>query len=117
MAKPIFTQIIERARAYVADRSHWTRYTLALTRNNRDCEPTDAKAVRFCAYGALVRAGFDLTGDLHQARQLAGQAAMWMTGRASQEEAYETIYTLNDGTPKSSREAVLRLFDASLARA
>ena len=36
---------------------HWTRYTLALTRNNRDCEPTDAKAARFCAYGALVRAG------------------------------------------------------------
>lgn len=117
MAKPILTQIIERARAYVADRSHWTRYTLALTRNNRDCEPSDAKAVRFCAYGALMRAGFDLTGDIHQARQLAGQAAIWMTGRASQEEAYETIYTLNDGTPKSSREAVLRLFDASLARA
>ena len=45
MAKPIFTQVIERARAYVAVRSHWTRYTLALTRNNRDCEPTDAKAV------------------------------------------------------------------------
>src|SRR6516162_10709837 len=32
MAKPIFTQIIERARGYVANRSHWTRYTLALTR-------------------------------------------------------------------------------------
>ena len=64
MAKPIFTQIIERARAYVAVRSHWTRYTLALTGNNRDCEPTDAKAARFCAYGALVRAGFDLTGDV-----------------------------------------------------
>jgi len=117
MAKPILTQIIERARTYVANRSQWTRYTLALTRNNRDCEPTDAKAVRFCAYGALVRAGFDLVGDIHQARQLAGQAAMRMTGRASQEEAYETIYTLNDGTPKSSREAVLRLFDTSLASA
>ena len=31
MAKPIFTQMIERARAYVAVRSSWTRYTLALT--------------------------------------------------------------------------------------
>jgi hypothetical protein len=117
MAKPILTQIIERARAYVADRARWTRYTLALTRNNRDCEPTDAKAVRFCAYGALVRASFDLTGDVHQARRLAGQAAMWITGRTSQEEAYEAIYTLNDGAPKSSREAVLRLFEGSLARA
>ena len=87
MAKPIFTQIIERARATVAVRSHWTRYTLALTGNNKDCEPTDPKAVRFCAYGALVRAGFDLTGDVHQARRLAGQAAMWITGRGSPEEA------------------------------
>lgn len=117
MSKPLFTQIIERARAYVAVRSHWTRYTLALTRNNRDCEPTDAKAARFCAYGALVRAAFDLTGDAHQARRLAGQVAMQITGRDSPEEAYEEIYTINDGAPKSSREAILNLFDKSLAQA
>ena len=116
MAKPIFTHVIERARAYVAVRSSWTRYTLALTRNNRDCEPTDAKAARFCAFGALVRAGYDLTGDVEQARQLAGSAAMWMTGRATPEEAYEEIYTINDGPPVSSRKAVMRLFDESLAR-
>ena len=116
MAKPIFTQIIERARAYVATRSRWTRYTLALTGNNKDCEPTDARAVRFCAYGALVRAGFDLTGDADQARRLAGNAAMWITGRASPEEAYEEIYTLNDGSPASSRKAILHLFEKSLAR-
>ena len=91
MAKPIFTQLIERARAYVAVPSSWTRYTLALTRNNRDCEPTDAKAARFCAFGALVRAG--------------------------PEEAYEEIYTLNDGPREPSRKAVLGLFDKSLARA
>jgi hypothetical protein len=117
MSKPIFTQIIERASAYVAVRSHWTRYTLALTRNNRDCEPTDAKAARFCAYGALVRAAYDLTGDAHQARRLAGQVAMRITGRDSPEEAYEEIYTTNDGAPKSSREAILNLFDKSLAQA
>ena len=83
MAKPIFTQIIERARAYVAVRSHWTRYTLALTGNNRDCEPTDAKASRFCAYGALVRAALSCacstraspTPDARSRRALhAGQA-------------------------------------------
>ena len=117
MAKPIFTQIIERARAYVAVRSHWTRYTLALTGNNRDCEPTDAKASRFCAYGALVRSAFDLTGDVQQARRLAGQVAMRITGRDSPEEAYEEIYTINDGPPKSSRDAILRMFDENLANA
>jgi hypothetical protein len=117
MAKPIFTQLIERAREYVAVPSSWTRYTLALTRNNRDCEPTDAKAARFCAFGALVRAGYDLTGDVDQARHLAGQAAMWITGRETPEEAYEEIYTLNDGPREPSRKAVLNLFEKSLARA
>jgi hypothetical protein len=117
MAKPIFTQIIERACAYVALRSRWTHYTLAFTGNNKACDPTDRRAVRFCAYGALVRAGFDLTGDVEQAHRLAGQAAMWITGHGSPEEAYEEIYSINDGAPKSSREAILNLFGKSLARA
>ena len=39
---------------------------------------------------------------------LAGQAAMWITGRDSPEEAYEEIYTINDGPPKSSRKAILQ---------
>jgi hypothetical protein len=116
MAKPMYTQVIERARGYVAVRSCWTRYTLALTGNNRDCEPTDAKAVRFCAFGALVRAGYELTGDAEKARELAGNVAMWMTRRETPEDAYEEIYTINDGPPVSSRKAVLRLFDESLAR-
>ena len=117
MAKPIFTQLLERARGYVALRSGWTRYTLARAGNNRDCEPTDVTAARFCAYGALVRAGYDLTGDAEQARRLAGQVAMWMTGRQTPDDAYEEIYSLNDGPPVSSRKAILRLFDKSLARA
>jgi hypothetical protein len=108
--------LIERARGYVAERSSWTRFTLALTRNNRECDPTFAKAARFCAFGALVRAGYDITGDSHQARQLAGRAAMFITGQPTPEEAYEEIYTLNDGPPVSSRKAVLELFDKSLAR-
>jgi hypothetical protein len=116
MAKPLYSQVIERARAYVALRSSWTRYTLALTRNNRDCDPTDSRATRFCAYGALVRASFELTGDVDQARRLAGTTAMWMTGRDNPEEAYEAIYALNDGPPVSSRKAVLVLFEASMAR-
>jgi len=117
MAKPVFTHVVEGARAYVAGRGTWTRYTLALTSNNRDCEPTDAKARRFCAYGALVRAAFDITGDPEQASHLAGRTAMWVTGRDSPETAYEEIYSINDGPPVSSRKAILRLFDLSLERA
>ena len=51
-----------------------------------------------------------------KARELAGNAAMWMTGRETPEDAYEEIYTINDGPPVSSRKAILRLFDESLAR-
>ena len=117
MSKSLVTHVLEGARALVGVRATWTRHHLALTRNNRSCDPTDAKAVRFCAYGALVRAGYDLTGDAEQARRLAGQVALWMTGRQTPDDAYEEIYSLNDGPPVSSRKAILRLFDKSLARA
>jgi hypothetical protein len=116
MAKSVQHQVIARALAYVGVRAHWTRYTLALTGNNRDCEPTDAKAARFCAFGALVRAAYDLTGDAEQARRLAGQAAMRITGHGTPEEAYEEIYTINDGPPVSSRKAIVQLFEQGLAR-
>jgi hypothetical protein len=117
MAKPLHHQVVQRALAYVGVRSKWTRYTLALTRNNKDCEPTDAKAVRFCAFGALVRASYDLTGDVGRAQRLAGHAAMWVTGRRTPEEAYEAIYTVNDGPPQSSRKAIVAMFEESLVRA
>jgi hypothetical protein len=41
---------------------------------------------------------------------------MWITGRESPEEAYEEIYSINDGPPKSSRDAILQLFEKGLAR-
>lgn len=116
MAKPIFKHVIEGARALVAGRGSWTRFTLAATSRGLDCEPTDEKARKFCAYGALVRAAYDLTRDPAEARRLGGRAAMWVTGARTPEAAFEEIYTLNDGPPPSSRKAVLRLFDEGLAR-
>jgi hypothetical protein len=77
---------------------------------------SSVKAARFCAFGALVRAGYDLTGDADQARRLAGQAAIFITGQPTPEEAYEEIYSLNDGPPVGSRMAILELFDKSLLR-
>ncbi|KAB2920798.1 MAG: hypothetical protein F9K29_00565 [Hyphomicrobiaceae bacterium] len=116
MSKPLVNQISARARALVGDPATWTQYTLALTRNNRDCDPTDPRAARFCAYGALVRAAFELTADRDKARTLAGEAAMAMTGRETPEEAYEELYAINDGPRRSSRIAIMSLFDASLQR-
>lgn len=117
MTKPIFEHVVEKARSYVAARSTWTRFALALTGNNRDCEPTDAKAARFCAYGALVRSAYDLTGNKHRAAAIAARAAVRITGCASEAEAIADIYMINDGPPVSSRKEVLRMFDACLAHA
>jgi hypothetical protein len=116
MAKPILRHVIEGARAYVAGRGTWTRYTLAATSRGRECEPTDERARRFCAYGALVRAAYDLTRDPDEARHLAGRAAMRLTASGTPDEAFEKIYTINDGQPESSRKAVLSLFDEGLAQ-
>ena len=116
MAKPILRHVIEGARAYVAGRGTWTRYTLAATSRGRECEPTDERARKFCAYGALVRAAYDLTRNSEEARHLAGRAAMQLAGSSTPDEAFEEIYTINDGQPEPSRKAVLKLFDEALAR-
>ena len=41
---------------------------------------------------------------------------MWITGRATPEQAFDDIYTVNDGQPEPSRKAILRMFDEGLAR-
>ena len=48
---------------------------------------------------------------------LAGSVAMSMTGRDTPQEAFEDIYTMNDGPAVSSRSAILNLFDKALERA
>ena len=116
MAKPILKHVIEGARAFVSVRGTWVRYTLAATSRGMECEPTDSKAKKFCAHGALIRAAYDLTGDPADARRLAARAAMWVTGSGTPGEAFEQIYTINDGQPVPSRNAILRLFDDGLAR-
>ena len=116
MAKSLARQILDGARVLVGVRGTWTRHHLALTANNRECDPTDPRAVRFCAYGALVRSAYDLTGDAREARKLAGRTAMSITNRNNPHEAFEDIYTINDGPAVSSRNAIIGLFDRSLER-
>jgi hypothetical protein len=116
MSNPLLRQILEGARKLVGTRATWTRHTLAMTRNDRDCDPTHPEAVRFCAHGALVRTAYQLTGNSRQALQLAGKAAIVMTGRPTQREALGEIYAINDGPALASRHAILDLIDATLER-
>jgi hypothetical protein len=117
MSESLNHRVLLGARSLVELRSTWTRSYLALTRNNRECDPTDPRAMRFCAYGALVRSAYDLTGDAGRASLLAGGVAMSLTGRDSPQKAFEEIYAMNDGPAVSSRRAILSLFDKALGRA
>ncbi len=117
MSKPLVQQVAERARGLVDDPRTWTQYAIARTGNNRHCEPTDPKAARFCAYGAILRAAYDVAGDQDRAQRLADQAAMLITGRDNPYAAFEELIAINDGQRVSARKAVLQLFDDARVKA
>jgi hypothetical protein len=117
MSKPLVHQVADRARSFIADPRTWTQGAMARTGNHRDCEPTDVRAVRFCAYGAIQRAAFDISGNDSQAQKLADQVAMLIMGRDSPYTAFEEIIAINDGPRSTARKAVLELFDRALVKA
>jgi len=117
MSKPLVQQVAERARALVADPRTWTQFAIARTGNNRHCEPTDARAVRFCAYGAILRAAYDVAGSEGPALRLADQTAMLIMGHDSPYAAFEELIAINDGQRSSARNGVLAQFDKALVKA
>jgi hypothetical protein len=117
MSKPLVHQVAERARGLIADPRSWTQFAIARTGNHRHCEPTDAKAVRFCAYGAILRAAYDVAGSEAPALRLADQTAMLLMGQDSPYAAFEELIAVNDGQRSGARNAVLDLFDKALVKA
>jgi hypothetical protein len=117
MSKPLVLQVAERARGLVDDPRTWTQYAIARTGNNRHCEPTDAKAARYCAYGAILRAAGDVAGNHDRCQRLADQAAMLVTGRDNPFVAFEELIAINDGPRATARKAVVELFDRALVAA
>lgn len=75
MSKPLFEQIARGARPIVADRKRRVRHVEAVDVSGEECDPCDARAVRFCAVGALIRSGFEVTGDWEQAHVLGWRLA------------------------------------------
>jgi hypothetical protein len=117
MSKPLVLQVAERARGLIEDSRSWTQFAIARTGNNRHCEPTDAKAARFCAYGAILKAAYDTAGSDDQAQRLADQTAMPIMGRDSPYSAFEELIAINDGQRATARKALLALFDRALQNA
>jgi hypothetical protein len=106
MSKPLNRQILERARALIADKDHWCRGSLAKDVRGRQVDPWDKTVVRRCAYGALIAAAFELVPDTKQARDLADAVAREIHGSS-------WLITTND---IGGHRAVLVILNQALAR-
>ena len=105
MSRPLKVQIVERARALIANEQHWCRRHLASDKNGAVVSPTSAKAMKRCALGAVVAAAYQLTHDYDAAHQL-GHEVLAPIYRAA------ILMRVND---TRGHAAVLALFDEVIA--
>ena len=105
MSRPLKIQIVERARALIADESQWCRCELARDAKGMGVCPMSDEAVKRCGLGALIAAAYDLTGDHLAAHDLAIRATQPLCGTA-------TLVRVND---IRGHAAVLALCDEVIA--
>ena len=67
MSGPLKVQIVERARALIADEQHWCRGHLAQDVSGVAVFPTSVNAVKRCGLGAVIAAAYELTHDFDAA--------------------------------------------------
>lgn len=105
-------EILKRARSILASPDRWTQFALARRADGRSCYPSEPGAVRFCAYGALVRAAAELKmghGDKVAMAELAAMA--WAPNPNQTEAAVRNLVWMNDAYGWS---IVAAMFDAYL---
>ena len=105
MSRPLKLQIVERARALIADEQHWCRGELARDPKGRGVCPMSESAVKRCGLGALIMAAYQITNDRPAAHDLAIKAMRPLRGSA-------TLVNVND---ERGHAAVLALFDEVIA--
>jgi hypothetical protein len=110
MAATIQKQILIGARALIANPTHWTQGTLARTAREQPVAWHKRTANKWCALGALYRAGYDVLGDKGKAMHIAGEITDSIYPRRYLRSA---LPTLNDC---QGHAAVLAAFDRAMAR-
>jgi hypothetical protein len=105
MARSLQIQIVEKARARIADQRRWCRGELARDVSGEGVCPTSASAVKWCALGAVLAAAHELTHNLAAAHDFAFKALRPQYGTA-------TLVRVND---IRGHAAVLALFDEVIA--
>jgi hypothetical protein len=112
MAKSMDRCVVARARELIADKRHWTQSWPAVSSDGQMVVPDSAKAVRFCAIGALLRSALELSRNLPLSQVLCDRVCTELVpGHVSARHAVEDINDADGG-----HEAVLALFDAYLRR-
>ena len=71
MSRSLKFQIVEQARALIADESHWSRGELARDVNGMGICPMSDTAVKRCGLGALIMAAYQITNNRREAHDLA----------------------------------------------
>jgi len=102
LSRPLKVQIVERARALIADEQHWCRGELARDAKGRGICPMSDSAMKRCGLGALLMAACEITRDHRAAYDLA-MRPLHGTG---------TLVKVND---LRGHAAVLALFDEVIA--
>jgi hypothetical protein len=105
LSRPLKLQIVEQARALIADESHWCRGELARDMNGAGVCPTSDMATKRCGLGALIMAAYQITNDRRRSHDLAIKATRPLHGSA-------TLVNVND---VRGHAAVLALFDGVMA--
>ena len=108
MAASFTPKIIERARFLIADRKHWCRFVLARDEAGVRATPTDPKARKYCAIGALIAAASEVTSDPGQAEALGRVAANVVAPRGG--------WSLVIANDFGGHAAVLSLFEKAMAQ-
>ena len=106
MARSLPIEILTQARHLIADRARWTRFAPARDPQGRRCSAIEPDAVRYCAYGALLKCAKDLVADKARAKELAQAAESVLSPK-------ERISSIND---RKGHRSVLTHFDQALAR-
>ena len=83
MSRPLKTQIVEKARALIADEKHWCRHHLAEDGNGISVSPTSASAIKWCALGAVIAAAYQLTHNPDVAYEVGYQVLRPRYGSAT----------------------------------
>lgn len=97
-------ELLQRARARIADVSHWTQFRFAESWDGEPTDPCSPESDKWCAWGALLKE------DESESNSLSSHAAK-VLARNCPPSCPQTIW-VND---RLGHEAVLKVYDRAIA--